>query len=78
MFDTYERRDGQWFFVRRKPESWYSTDYDTTPAGPTYAAPNWGSMTGPGATLPGKFPSWSTFWAGHDDQVADLTDHPSP
>lgn len=75
LFDTYERRDGEWFYVRRKPESWYSIDFDEAPAGPLFAAPDWGAP-GRGATLPAKFPSWADFWRGHEDRVAELTDHP--
>jgi hypothetical protein len=75
LFDTYERRDGAWYYVRRRPESWYSIDYEDMPEGPSFAAPDWGAP-GRGASLPGKFPSWATFWSGHDDRVAELTDHP--
>ena len=74
MFDQYERREGEWFFVRRKPESWYSTDFDVAPSGPTWLADGW---DGPPPRLPQRFPSWAEFWAGHDDQVAELTHQPT-
>ena len=86
LFDTYERRDGSWYYVRRKPESWYSIDDVNRPDGPLFAASNWGAE-GRGASLPKKFPTWATFWSAtaatpacprraHDDRVAELTDHP--
>lgn len=73
MFDTYERRDGQWYFVRRKPESWYSTEFDERPAGPNWLPDGW---AGRPPRLPHLFETWSTFWQGHDDQVSELTNHP--
>lgn len=74
MFDEYARRDGQWYFVRRKPESWYSTDFDRSPAGPGWTADGW---EGRPPRLPQRFPSWATFWESHGDRVAELTDHPA-
>ena len=32
--DTYERRDGTWYFVRRIHELWYGLEVDTQPARP--------------------------------------------
>lgn len=74
MFDTYERRDGEWYFVRRKPESWYSTDYGQTPSGPSFVAPDWGGRQ---SRLPGLHDTWGRFWDGHDDRAAELTNHPT-
>lgn len=73
MFDTYERRDGEWFFVRRKPESWYSTDFDRRPHGPTWTADEWSGRV---PRLPGILETWSTFWDRDPDRRAELTEFP--
>jgi hypothetical protein len=75
-FDTYERRGGEWFFVRRNERSWYSSPITETPHGPSYT--NWpGQPDHPDAQLPHLFPQWRGFWdrMGHD--IEDLrTRHP--
>ena len=73
MFDTYERRAGQWYFVRRKPESWYTVNEGDAPAGPEWSAAGWASRP---PRLPGLFPTWNEFWDRRPDRVAELTDHP--
>lgn len=73
MFDTYERRNGEWFFVRRKPESWYSTDFDRRPQGPTWNADDWSGRT---PRLPELFETWSTFWEREPHRRTELTDYP--
>jgi ketosteroid isomerase-like protein len=75
LFDTYERRDGAWYFVRRKPETWYASDIDERPAGPDWTAPGWGE-NGRRPRLPHLFSTWDAFWRGHDDVVRQLTRHP--
>lgn len=60
-FDTYERRNGQWFFVRRKEKHWYSSDIVARPAGPNFQAwPDKWEDRAP--ALPAAFPHWSGFW----------------
>ena len=74
LFDTYERRDGVWFYVRRKPEQWYASDILDRPEGP-----NFGDGMGPAdrhPRLPHMQDTWAMFWAGHDDDVARLTRYP--
>ena len=73
MFDTYERRGGEWFFVRRKPESWYVTDYGVPPHGPDWSPEGWDGRT---PRLPHLFPTWATFWDGNAARAAELTDFP--
>lgn len=70
LFDTYERRHGRWYFVRREPETWYSADVLERPAGP-----DWGGSGGRRPRLPHLFPTWAQFWKG-DESVASLTNHP--
>lgn len=58
--DTYERRAGHWFFVRRRHLLWYGRDIGTSPIGLSPA--NWPeSQTGTGE-LPHDWPTWRTFW----------------
>jgi hypothetical protein len=58
-WDTYERRDGTWYFVRRKLMRWYEVDALTRPSH--------GARTESGSTLrvgelPEAWPSWERFW----------------
>jgi len=72
LFDTYERRQGRWYFVRRKPEQWYASDIMERPTGPNFDA--W--QEGPQPRLPHLFSTWADFWEGHDEAVARLTRFP--
>jgi ketosteroid isomerase-like protein len=71
-YDTYERRDGRWYFRRRVLKPWYVADADEHPqAGETFA--RW-----PGrehrVRLPHEFSTWSTYWATRsDDEIAAVT-----
>jgi ketosteroid isomerase-like protein len=59
--DTYERRDGHWYFARRKHLLWYGRDVGTSPLGLEPA--NWPEHhTGKGE-LPELDASWREFWA---------------
>ncbi|HEX6313100.1 MAG TPA: nuclear transport factor 2 family protein [Acidimicrobiia bacterium] len=58
--DTYERRDGAWFFVRRRHLLWYGVELGESPLGLPPA--NWPEHhTGKGE-LPGVWDTWSAFW----------------
>jgi len=70
LFDTYERRDGRWYFVRRRPETWYSADVLERPAGP-----DWGGSPERRPRLPQLFPTWEAFWKS-DEHVSELTKYP--
>jgi hypothetical protein len=73
-FDEYERRDGKWYFVRRREKHWYSADHLDRPSAPFHRWPEDGS-----ARLPGDFPSWCSFWAeSAPAELATLTDAPVP
>lgn len=69
-FDTYERRDGNWFFVRRKERHWYAAEDGDRPHGPNFS--NWPGQEIPAPTLPADFPSWRVFWdgVGEDRELA--------
>jgi hypothetical protein len=70
-FDSYARRDGEWFFLRRREKHWYSVDILDRPANPFHRWPDNGATT----TLPADFPSWENFWGGED--VSGLTREPA-
>ena len=73
-FDSYERREGEWFFVRRREKHWYAADWQARPAAPFTG---WAAHDDP-PDLPQQFDSWNPFWAGTDNEVlARLTDQPT-
>jgi ketosteroid isomerase-like protein len=60
--DTYERRNGHWYFVRRKHLLWYGAEVGQNPL--QLPPANWpASHTGRG-TLPESWESWRRFWQG--------------
>lgn len=61
-FDDYERRDGQWYFQRRKERHWYVTDQTKRPTGPDFF--DWPGHRPSPPTLPAHWPSWRAFWEG--------------
>ena len=59
--DTYERREGHWYFVRRKHLLWYGAEIGENPLALPPA--NWPEHhTGKG-TLPESLETWQRFWA---------------
>ncbi len=59
--DTYERRDGRWYFVRRIHELWYGLE---APRNPLHQDPaEWPANHDGKGTVPGSWPSWGRFWA---------------
>ncbi len=59
--DAYERRDGHWYFTRRKHLLWYGRDVGTSPLGLPPA--DWpANHTGTGE-LPDLDESWHEFWS---------------
>jgi len=69
--DDYERRDGDWFFRKRRPFAWSAADWLERPSGPEFF--KWENHRP--AALPGRFASWRTFWdaAGSDAERAVTT-----
>lgn len=58
--DTYERRDGTWYFVRRKHLLWYGAEVGENPLDlPPARWPE--HHTGKG-TLPETWDTWQKFW----------------
>lgn len=73
-FDDYARRDGEWFFVRRRERHWYSVDVLERPRPPFQL---WETHSGAAPRLPAAFPTWEGFWASVDqDAIKGLTDMP--
>lgn len=66
-FDEYERRDGRWFFTRRREKHWYSTDVLERPGQPRLQ--NWEAWPDAEPELPHAFASWSTFWGSGDPEI---------
>jgi hypothetical protein len=63
-FDEYARRDGRWYFVRRKERHWYSTDVLERPGQPVFQ--NWDAWPDAQPELPHAFPAWKDFWGAGD------------
>jgi hypothetical protein len=59
-FDTYERRDGRWYFTRRSEKHWYSSDVLERPGQPQFQ--NWAAWQERKPALPHHFPTWKPFW----------------
>ena len=58
--DDYERRDGEWLFVRRVHRLWYGIDTGDRPLAQPPA--NWPDRHDGRGTLPESWPSWQAFW----------------
>ena len=63
-WDTYERREGLWYFKRRRLMRWYGVDALTRPA--AGVSVDRGSVKQ--GLLPDAWPSWQRYW----DEVAAL------
>jgi ketosteroid isomerase-like protein len=59
--DTYERRDGRWYFVRRIHELWFGEQAATNPLDQRPA--EWPRNHDGRGTVPESWPTWSQFWA---------------
>jgi hypothetical protein len=70
--DTYERRDGRWFFVRRTPLFWYQSDLTDPPVGPCKM--RWPGTAAHDGGFHDAFPTWQEFCAAQ----ADRLDSPVP
>ncbi len=63
--DSYARRDGHWYFVRRKHLLWYGYEQGENPLklGPA----NWPERHTGRGTLPESDESWQRFWEDEPD-----------
>ena len=58
--DRYERRDGHWYFVRRRHLLWYGLEEPRNPLAQPPA--NWPENHAGRGTLPESWESWRQFW----------------
>ncbi|MGH9032763.1 MAG: nuclear transport factor 2 family protein, partial [Acidimicrobiia bacterium] len=58
--DTYGRRDGAWYFVRRRHLLWYGTELGQSPLGLPPA--NWPEHHTGRGELPEAWDTWRDFW----------------
>ena len=65
-FDSYERRDGKWYFVKRSEKHWYSSDVLERPTGPNFQ--RWDAWRDRKPALPHHFPTWTKFWESSDPE----------
>jgi hypothetical protein len=66
--DVYERRDGVWYFVRRREHPWYSVDVTERP-GPDFV--RWPPGVQLREPMPHRMPSWRAFWDEGDASIPD-------
>ena len=59
--DSYERRDGHWYFERRLHLLWHARDVGTSPVG--LAPATWPQDQIGKYELPEMWPTWGAFWA---------------
>jgi hypothetical protein len=59
--DTYERRNGHWYFTRRRHLLWHAREVGTSPVG--LAAGTWPVDQIGRFELPEAWPTWGAFWA---------------
>jgi len=59
--DSYERRSGEWYFVRRIHELWYGQQAECNPLDQPPA--DWPANHDGRGTVPESWPTWSAFWS---------------
>lgn len=59
--DTYERRDGHWYFTRRRHLLWHAREVGTSPV--DLPAATWPDDQIGKFELPEEWPTWGAFWA---------------
>ena len=59
-WDTYERRQGRWYFARRKVVTLYVADMLERPVGPVKR--RWPGRPQQVCELPAAWPTWKRFW----------------
>ncbi len=74
--DSYQRRDGHWYFVRRTPLFWYQTDVTSPPLGPDKM--RWPGSRGHDGGFHDAFPSWKEFWDNQSGRSDASVPEPAP
>jgi hypothetical protein len=68
-FDSYVKRNGGWYFLKRSERHWYSTDILERPTGPNFQ--RWDEWSDRRPKLPHAFPTWKSFWAQSDPALLE-------
>jgi ketosteroid isomerase-like protein len=63
--DSYERRNGQWLFTRRRHLLWHAREVGTSPVGLAHGT--WPEDQIGTFELPEAWPTWGAFWASEPD-----------
>jgi hypothetical protein len=66
--DVYERRDGEWHFVKRREHPWYSVDVTERP-GPDFV--RWPTDVPLRTAMPQRMPTWRAFWEQGDPALPE-------
>lgn len=74
--DSYERRDGRWYFVRRTPLFWYESDLADPPVGPRKM--RWPNTAAHEGGFHDAFPSWQEFRAADPGRFDAPVRAPAP
>jgi SnoaL-like domain len=74
--DSYERRSGHWYFVRRTPLFWYRSDITDPPAGPEKM--RWPDSARHEGGFHEAFPSWNDFWEADPARLDAPVAAPAP
>lgn len=74
--DSYERREGRWYFARRTPLFWYQSDITDPPLGPRKI--RWPNTSAHDGMFHDAFPSWSEFWAADPGRLNAPVPAPPP
>jgi hypothetical protein len=74
--DSYERRDGRWYFARRTPLFWYQSDVTVPPVGPSKM--RWPGTAPHDGGFHDAFPSWEVFWAADPGRLDAPVPAPAP
>ncbi len=67
--DSYERRDGHWYFTRRRHLLWHAREVGTSPVG--LAPGTWPEDQIGTFELPESWPTWGAFWASAPTELMD-------
>ena len=66
-FDTYVRRDGAWYFLKRSEEHFFAVDALDRPGPIDFM--KWETWKSRPPTLPARFLSWKPFWDSVDPEI---------
>lgn len=74
--DSYERRDGRWYFVKRTPLFWYQSDITDPPVGSEKM--RWPGSPSHDGGFHDAFPSWTEFWDADPGRLDAPIPAPAP